>query len=406
MTVDHPPLPAHSLLGASAASRWLNCPGSFALSQQAPPSRSSIYAATGTLAHNFIERMLSRAARAHPSALVGMKLDPNLIGTAYQVEGHDIVIDEDFIDGVNTMLDYVASVAPAYDMLRSELTVHLDGYFKDRSPPPVRLFGRTDVVLLGAHMLEIVDYKNGSGVIVDPHDNPQMLYYAAGVVAAVSRMKPSVDIHQVKLTVVQPHARSIAKVRSATIDYIDLMLWVDTVLIPGVDACTAPDAPLVTGAWCRFCPVSFACPALIDEANHMAKLEFDDRRTTFDDPVELSRQLDIAERASVWIEAIRAHALERLQRQERIPHWTLTPTRPVRRWTDEASVEQVTMNLGLLPGDTHRSELKSPAQMEKLVQRRLSRAHWENELAPLVQSHSSGVKLLRENDAAEEFGEC
>lgn len=403
MTVDHPPQ-AHSLLGASAASRWLNCPGSFALSQQAPPSRSSIYAATGTLAHTYIERILTRTIREARNArlLLGMQLDPALIGSVHRVDGHDIVVDEDFIEGVNLMLNYVASVAPAYDMLRAELTVHLDHYFKHRTPPPVKLFGRTDVVLLGPHMLEIIDYKNGSGIIVDPHDNPQMLYYAAGVIAVVSRMKPPVDVHTVKLTVVQPHARSIAKVRSATIDYVDLMLWVDDVLIPGVDACTADDAPLVIGSWCRFCPVSFACPALIHEATRMAKIEFDDKKLA-DDPNELSRQLDIAERASVWIEAIRAHALERLLRQERIPNWGLTPTRPVRRWTDEQAAEQVTTMLGLSPGDTHRSELKSPAQMEKLIQKRVSHSAWDKHLAPLVESRSSGMKLLRENEPEMEF---
>ena len=185
MTVDHP-LPAHSLLGASAAHRWLNCPGSFALSRQAPPSRASIYAATGTLAHSFIDSIIKQNIRTPER----MRLDASVIGTAYQVEGHDIVIDEDFVDGVNVMLNYIASVSPAYDMMHTELTVHLDNYFSNK--PPVRMFGRTDVVLLGGPALEIVDYKNGSGIIVDPHRNPQMLYYAAGVVAMVSRMKPAV----------------------------------------------------------------------------------------------------------------------------------------------------------------------------------------------------------------------
>jgi hypothetical protein len=390
MTVDHP-LPAHSLLGASAAHRWLNCPGSFALSQKAPPSRSSIYAATGTLAHDFIEKIIGNNVKTPHK----MKMDPGVwVGTGYSVEGHEITIDEDFIEGVNLMLSYVATVSSAYDMMHCEMTVHLDMFFK--TPPPVAMFGRTDVVLLSPHMLEIVDYKNGSGVIVDPHRNPQMLYYAAGVVAAVSRMKPRPDIHSIKLTVVQPHARSIAKVRSTTLDYIDLMLWVDEVLIPGVDACAAPDAPLVPGSWCRFCPVSFACPALIHEANRMAKIEFDDEKLS-DDPNELSRQLDVAALASVWIEAIRAHALEKLQRQERIPNWGLVPTRPVRRWKDETVVEHVVSELGLSPGDTHRSELKSPAQLEKVVQKRVSRSAWDTRIAPLIESHSSGVKLNREN---------
>ena len=136
----------------------------------------------------------------------------------------------------------------------------------------------------------------------------------------------------------------------------------------------------------------------------MAQIEFDDRKLS-DDPQELSRQLDIAELAAVWIEAIRAHALEKLKRQERIPNWGLTPTRPVRRWSDENLADQTATMLGLSPGDTHRAELRSPAQLEKLVSRRVSRAAWDTHLAPLVESHSSGVKLMRDGDPAEEFGD-
>jgi hypothetical protein len=386
--------------------RWLNCPGSFRLSQQAPPSRSSVYAATGTLAHEAIERSIKRvlAETGNLEALRTLDLD-NMLGSQFPVDGHDIVIDQDFLDGVHVMLHYVADQVPNYDLMRCELTVRLDSYFRNRPPPPVKLFGRTDVVLLRADMLEIVDYKNGSGILVDPNDNPQMLYYAAGVLAAVTKLQNPVLIETVRMTVVQPHARSVDKVRSADIDVLDLQMWIDDVLIPGVDACGRSDAPLVPGSWCRFCPVSFACPALIEEAVRMAKIEFDDQQILFTDPDELSRHLDIAERAQAWIDAIRGYALERLQRQERIPNWGLVPTRPTRRWTNIVDVQDACIDvLHLDRADMMRDpEIKSPAQLEKLVRRRLSARAWEQTLSPLVESHSSGVKLHRENDPLEAF---
>ena len=134
----------------------------------------------------------------------------------------------------------------------------------------------------------------------------------------------------------------------------------------------------------------------------MARIEFDDQNTLVDDPAELSRQLDVAERAETWIEAIRAHAIDRLLKQERIPNWGLTPTRPVRRWRDVVAVQDACVTLHLDRGYIlEEPELKSPAQMEKLIRRRINTRAWDEVLSPLVESHSSGVKLRRENDPFE-----
>jgi len=386
MSVYTPP-PAHSLLGASSASRWLKCPGSFALSQTAPPSPTSIYAATGTLAHSFIQGCLTQPIS---------RMEYSSIGNAYTIEGHQIIVDEDLVDGVNVMVDYIAAASSAYDTMLVESKVQLDSYFPPRSLP-VRLFGTADVVLSSPHTLEIVDYKNGSGVIVDPNDNPQTLYYAAGAIALLHTQRPPRMPEKIKMTIVQPHARSVAKVRSATLDYVDLMMWLDETLIPGVEACTAPDAPLVPGSWCRFCPVAFVCPALLAEANRMAKLEFDDSRVKVDDPEELSRLLDVAQRAKAWCEALEGFALDQLQRQVRVPNWSLVPTRPTRRWTEEGAAAAMLNGLGV--HFIYKNDLKSPAQIEKLVRKQFNNQTWDERIAPMVESVSSGVKLQRDGSA-------
>ena len=97
------PLPAHSLLGASSAARWLKCPGSFALSQTAPTAATSVYAATGTLAHSFIEGCLQSPIT---------RMEHTSIGNAYRIDGHEIIVDEDMVDGVNVMVDYIAARSP------------------------------------------------------------------------------------------------------------------------------------------------------------------------------------------------------------------------------------------------------------------------------------------------------
>ena len=383
---------AHSALGASAAHRWLNCPGSFRLSRTVPARRGSIYAATGTLAHSLIEATIHK----------GPRVLEQILGSVATVEGYEVEIDEDFVAGITTMVDYVAQdrMGPTY----LEQTVYLDKLFVGRAAPPVRLFGRADVIFLDMmdNTLEVVDYKNGSGVLVDPAGNPQLLYYAIGAVLFLADEGFPFP-GTIKLTVVQPHARDVQKIRSTEIDFMDLVLWVEDVLIPGVYACAAPDAPLNAGSWCRFCPASHVCPVLHDKANQMAKHDFADHTLPVT-PTDLADALNTAVLAETWIDAVRGYAIEQLKSQVHIPGWGLGPTRPVRRWVDEVEAENRLLDHGFTPVVIHRNELKSPAQIEKLVKQ--SPGVW-GELSPLVENHSSGVKLVRtDNDPRGDFDEC
>ena len=108
----------HSLLGASAAHRWLNCPGSFKLSQAAPHRPSSIYAATGTLAHEFIEQQTKSQGFS--------RLPVGELGQTYQRDGHSITVDRELIAGVNRMLDYLFDLAVSADWVDIEFQVNLD----------------------------------------------------------------------------------------------------------------------------------------------------------------------------------------------------------------------------------------------------------------------------------------
>jgi hypothetical protein len=405
--------PAHSLLGASGAHRWLNCPGSFQLSVAAPPRPSSIYAATGTLAHQYIEIATQSALSAglRPGQ-VG--IDDKELGTSWDLEGHSITVDQDLIDGVNVMMGYVHHAALGSDWVRCEFQVELDDYFPVDHPPPVVMFGRVDVALLDlAHgVLEIIDYKNGAGVFVTVKDNPQLLYYAAGVL----RELPANQLRRlktIKLTVVQPNAPGSDPVRSHEITPVDLLMWVDDVLVPGVHACAQDDPPLVPGAWCRFCPAIHVCPQLQQDANEMAKRDFADHILP-DDPDELARNLDIAERAGLWISALRAYAQEQIQRQVRVPGWELVPTRPTRKWIDDETTTAAALStLGLGPDTIYETRLRSPAQIEKMtrpgkfVRVGTGPPVGHLSLASLIESKSSGVKLVRTHnpDAAKEFSD-
>jgi len=380
--------------------RWKACPGSYRTAKRVPRRRPSIYAATGTLAHEIIENIV----RDPEAVRAGAEVPRSMVGKTFTIEGHDITVDDDLLDGINTMLGYLHSVSADYSFLRTEMQVTVDYWLILAGlTPPEPMFATADIVLLDPFKgrLEIVDYKNGAGIFVTIQDNPQLLYYAAGVLAFLKTRHPKVIVEQVRITVVQPHASGQEKIRSQDFDVIDVMLWVDDVLVPAVRAAVDPDAPLTPGDYCRFCPAAQGCPALIASAVVMAKKDFADHILP-DDPKDLAEQLVTAERAVMWADALRTYAVEQLQRQVRIPGWGLEPTRPTRRWVNEDQVEKVIAPLDW--HETHRLDLKSPAQLEKVV-RSKHRALWDDHIAPLIESRSSGVKLTRTDttDATQDF---
>ena len=174
------------------------------------------------------------------------------------------------------MLDYLSGVTALSDWSKVEFRVSLDGYFHRSPGPDVRLTVDAGVLSFFTETLEIVDYKNGAGVTVNPLQNPQLLYYAAGVLRHLPRAQRD-RVQHLKLTIVQPHVQNAAPSRAWEISVVVLLMWVDEVLVPGVHACTQDNAPLNPGSWCRFCPVSHApVPASSRMPVAMAQREFDD----------------------------------------------------------------------------------------------------------------------------------
>jgi hypothetical protein len=329
-------------------------------------------------------------------------ISPDEIGRPWFFDGHTGTVDEDLLDGVNAMLAYLRDIADGADWAKVEFRVDLADYFP--AAPPVPVFGTVDAAVFSwfTETLEIVDYKHGSGVLVSPKNNPQLLFYAAGAIAQLPQSQKDWP-RTIKLTIVQPRAAGVAAIRSWETSLVDVLMWVDDVLVPGVEACAKPDAPFNPGAWCRFCPVAHACPRLQEDAVAMAKREFDDIP---DDPAEIADALNTAERAQLWIDRVREFALDQLQHQVRIPGWGLVPTRPARKWLDtDVEIARTLENAGAEFTEVWEHRVRSPAQMEKTLHKTSKgRRIWDRVAIPLIEARSTGVKLGRAGpDAVEEF---
>ena len=158
----------HAELSPSSASRWMQCPGSVALSRGLKDSASS-HAAEGTAMHSVAELCLTDGSTA-----------ASHVGEVFSRDGFDITFTADLAEAVQRYVDYVNDVAAAnfgellveQRLSISEITGEADAY------------GTSDAVILMGDELCIIDLKGGMGVPVDADDNPQLMIYALAALQA------------------------------------------------------------------------------------------------------------------------------------------------------------------------------------------------------------------------------
>ena len=188
----------HALLSASGAHRWLNCTPSAKMEEEYE-NKSSSYAAEGTLAHEFADRIL-RIKSFIGKRSVKAIWEKELV----ELRESDLYTDE-MEEQVAKYTEYVleewvASRKQTQDaILNVEEKVDLTDFIEDG-------FGTCDAVIIADGVMEVIDLKYGKGVKVSAVDNPQLRLYALGALYAYSILY---DVNTVKMTIVQPRLDSI-----------------------------------------------------------------------------------------------------------------------------------------------------------------------------------------------------
>lgn len=376
----------HAELGASVAPRWIACPGSIQLSRGLPEAPSSSYAEEGTQAHAVAELSLNKGVE--PEFFVGM-----------EVEG--AVVPEEMVEHVKVYTDHCRRLMREADSFWIERRISLA-----KLNPPGPMFGTSDfsAYIRANRQLHVVDLKFGVGVVVDVVENEQLLYYALGVVLSLDLAEYPVD--EIEITVVQPRAvHSDGVIRSWTITYEQLIEFAAD-LMDAARKTQEPNAPLVAGSHCRFCPASGICPAQRDRALAIAEQEFSVVETEFVPPApetipaekfaEILSKLHILED---WASSMRAAARGKLERGESVPGFKLVATRATRQWANEDDVAQALEAEGKYTEEDlyEPRDLKSVAQIEKLMGKK---AFKTSPVAAAVVKRSSGYKMVPAHDPA------
>ena len=363
----------HATLGASSTGRWMNCPGSIRLIDALPEyarDSGSVYADQGTAAHDLghvaleggwdAERLLGHTIVVDEKGncrWIGPDEDVGLGENAFPV-------DQDMVDAVQVYLDEIR----AQKARLSPLTIGQTEVRLDMTWLRPNMFGTADFV---AHEpygeLVVTDYKHGAGVVVEVEWNTQAMYY--GLAALHAAGGPG-DVEKVTLVIVQPRAgHRDGPVRRWTISSQQLWAWKDD-LARAADATAAPDAPVVAGDWCRFCPAKATCPAIKALVNARAKQVFSPLAEAADiaiDATELAEQLASVPLIEAWCKGKTALAASMLKRGLTVPGYKLVRKRSDRRWVDpDALVEELRKKKGVRKADYTQEKVRSPAQLEKV----------------------------------------
>jgi len=317
---------AHSLLGASKASQWINCPPSARLQDGVPDKRSE-YANEGTAAHELSELILQRRLtlcnRAERDRLDKAIADFQAASPYYGPEmgeavGYYVeVVEERFMESKARSSDAVILFEERLD-------------FTEWVPEG---YGTGDVVLIADGVMEVIDLKYGKGVPVSAIGNPQIRLYALGALSGYSFLY---DIREVRMTIVQPRLDSIST-DTMTVD--ELLAWAEETVRPAAAQADAGEGEFKSGDHCRFCKVKGSCRARADA--NMAAVSYEFKNPALLSLEEIGQILAIAEQLQSWAKEVQEYAFDQAVAGHVVPGWKLVEGRSNRSIADKDTAWKV-----------------------------------------------------------------
>lgn len=365
MSADKVGQPAHSELGPSGASRWMNCPGSVTLSK-GKPNTSSDAAKEGTAAHAVAEECLVKSL--DPKSFVGKEVEGWIITQAMVPHISEYV---DMVNGESAFASHVG--------IEERFTI-LEEY---------GIFGTADACLIQGDLLHVIDLKFGIGLSVDAYKNKQGMLYAWG---AYDNLKASdkKKIKTVRITISQPRKNNHS---SWELPIADLELFMHEVREAAAKA-SSGSMECNIGDWCRWCKGKIHCPAQLEEVNEMAQKTFDPVKVTDED---LVRVFMIKDAVKKYIDDVDSHLYQKATSGSKFEGLKLIMGRRGNQaWEDK---EGSAAFLESMVGEEvfKERELKTPTQIKKLS------PELEKEIEALTFRPDAKMKLVSQADKGKEI---
>jgi len=360
----------HAKLSPSKRSRWALCPGSIREEAKYPDTGSGPAAADGTHSHTLLEHCIKN----------GLSDPMDQVGETFADHEGEFKVDADRAARVKVAIEYIRE--------RS-----MNGMFKvisEQRVDPQHLLGRDDLSgtvdcqIIGPDWIEIIDYKDGMGV-VSAEGNLQLEQYGYGVLAGYKLpINVEYPCKTIRMTIIQPKLalKGMKAITSADRNVRDMLTNMGTIIVQAA-ATDAPDAPLVPGeSQCKFCRAKGSCAALAGNVMKEVGIMFQPVVTeTLDvaqqsadkDPAPMSDQqirqiMEAAPLMRQLLEAVEKEALRRLEAGTPIPGLKLVHGRGSRAWAlPEEEMAEKLVKMGIPKTAIYETKLVSPAKAEKLT---------------------------------------
>jgi hypothetical protein len=331
-----------------------------------PEDRSGAAAIDGTHTHTLLNWCLSQ-----PDNMIG---DPkSRIGLMMSDDDGEFMVQGDRASRVQFALDYI--MARKIEMMA--LRIHTE-----ERVSPISVFkrddlgGTCDVILVGMDTLEIIDYKDGNG-IVDAKDNAQMEQYLVGYLAPWLHTESKLPWSKVRMTIIQPKLRERGM---KGIDYheidADKVLDIVHTIQQQASATDPEDAPLIPGSHCDYCKHKGACTALSGAAMQASGITFanldvaqqaaDKEPTSMTDD-QIREIVEAAPLIRQMLEGAEKEALRRFEAGHPISGLKAVKGRGSRSWAlDEESMADKLKRMGMPKDTIWKTSLITVAQAEKI----------------------------------------
>jgi hypothetical protein len=341
---------AHSnIVGGSTAKRLIKCPGSRALVNTVPPKPTSSYAEEGSRLHDAMHMILSHGGSV-----------------------------EDYPDNEKLILalDSLNQIDPNSELeFATEVNVHFNDFLAG-------VYGSCDLAGRIRNRAIVLDWKFGDGVAVDAEENEQLMFYAAAGMRTEELRWVFEGVDEIELIIVQPPYVKRWVTTPGRIKAFERTLY------DAVQASFRPNPKFEAGDHCRWCAAKPVCPLLTGQLERAVAT-----KVKAIDVEKVGNALAFAILAEEWAKSVRELAQTMLENNAPIDGWKLVPKRATRQWVNDEAAREALEQMGLDSEELIVTELKSPAQVEKVLKK-----HKLELPKDLVVAVSTGNTIAPESD--------
>jgi hypothetical protein len=326
------------IVGGSTAERVINCPGSVKLAATMPPKPSSSYADEGTLLHDCMADLLE----------LKFKSARDMIGRKY----NDQTLTEELVEEkLLPALRLLNTIDPDNQM---DYEVEQRVGFGDFLPG---VFGSSDLLGRLGDTAVVLDWKFGSGVMVEAEENAQAMFYACAARRTDLTRWIFKGATKVLIAIVQPPGIKLWETTPERLDRFEEQLSV------AVRQARQDGAALAAGKWCKWCPAKPICPVMTGEVERVKAAQIAALPTD-----QIGAYLKTADQLEGWIADLRALAFSMLESGAAVPGYKLVAKRATRSWVSEEAAKALLLE-HLPESELMETKMCSPAVVEKKLKK-------------------------------------